>query len=264
VKLNSVIRLAAAFAAMAVLAGPAPLAAQAPSQVEPSDQWHYLIGLYGWFPKIEGTVTTRNFVQVPIDVTFSELWDHLKMNITGHFEVQRGRFGGGIDAFYVRLGADIDGPIPELIDAEVTMRQFIGEGFGFYQVVRGSGENPWSVDVLGGIRYWNTNLRVDTDIADTSGRTADWVDGFGGVRVQIPLGGCFFLLGRGDAGAGGADLDWSASGDLAFRASEHFVSGAGYRTLNVDYDKPGPLGILERSVWDVGYEGPRVWIAYRW
>lgn len=258
------IRLVASLALAAVLLAAAPgrLAAQAPSQVD--DKTHYLIGLYGWFPKIDGTVTTREFVQVPIDVTFSELWDHLKMNITGHFEVQKGRFGGGLDAFYVRLGADIQGPIPELIDAEVTMRQFIGEAFGFYQVARGTGDNPWSVDALGGIRYWNTNLRVDTDLGDTNGRTADWVDGFGGVRVQIPLGGCFFLMGRGDVGAGGADLDWSASGDLAFRLSENFVSGAGYRTLNVDYDKAGPLGILERSVWDVGYEGPRIWIAYRW
>ena len=260
---KSLIRLAASFAVLALVAAAPPrLAAQAPTQVD--DQMHYIVGLYGWFPKIEGTVTARNFVQIPIDVTFDELWDHLKMNITGHFEAQKGRFGGGIDAFYVRLGADIQGPIPELINAEATLRQFIGEGFGYYQVVRGTGENPWSLEVLGGVRYWNTNLRIDTDLGDTNGRTAAWADGFGGLRVQIPLGGCFFLLGRGDAGAGGAKLDWSASGDLAFNLSQNFVTGAGYRTLSVDYDKTGPLGILERSVWDVTYQGPRMWMAYRW
>jgi hypothetical protein len=67
-----------------------------------------------------------------------------------------------------------------------------------------------------------------------------------------------------DVGAGGADLDWSASGDLAFCWGNGWVSGAGYRTLNVDYDKTGPLGILERTVWDISYNGPRMWIVYTW
>jgi hypothetical protein len=240
-------------------------AAQTPTPEDPSpDRWHFTAGLYGWFPAIKGTVTVRDFIEVPVDVSFSELWDHLKMNLTGHFEVQKGRFGGGIDAFYVRLGADIDGPIPELIDAEITLRQFIGEAFGYYRLFQGSGENPWALQLLGGIRYWDTNVRVDTDLGDTEGRSADWVDGFGGLRVEIPLGSKLVVLGRGDVGAGGADLDWSASGDLAFRLGKGWISGAGYRTLNVDYDKTGPLGILERSVWDVGYSGPRIWIVYTW
>jgi hypothetical protein len=81
---------------------------------------------------------------------------------------------------------------------------------------------------------------------------------------KIPLGSRLILLGRGDVGAGGADLDWSASGDLAFRLGKGWVSGAGYRSLNVDYDKTGPLGILERTVWDIGYNGPRMWIVYTW
>jgi hypothetical protein len=90
------------------------------------------------------------------------------------------------------------------------------------------------------------------------------VDGFGGLRVQVPLGSRLILMGRGDVGAGGADLDWSASGDLAFRLGKGWISGAGYRSLNVDYDKTGPLGILERTVWDIGYNGPRMWIVYTW
>jgi hypothetical protein len=240
------------------------LAAQTPTPVDPTERWHFVAGVYGWFPSIEGSVTTRDFIRVPIDVSFSELWDHLKMNLTVHAEAQKGRFGFGIDGFYVRLGADIERPIPELIDAELTLRQFIGEAFGYYKLAHGSGENPWALDLLGGVRYWNTNVRVDTDLGDTAGRTADWVDGFGGLRVQIPLGSCFVLLGRGDVGAGGADLDWSASGDVAFRLAKNWITGAGYRTLNVDYDKTGPLGILERTVWDVSYEGPRVWVVYAW
>ena len=75
-----------------------------------TDEWLFIAGLYGFFPAMEGTVTARDFIQVPVDVTFSELLDHLKMNLTGHFEAQHGRFGGGLDFFYVRLGAASKAP----------------------------------------------------------------------------------------------------------------------------------------------------------
>ena len=256
-------RVVIAALALSVALASGRLAGQTPTPPA-DDAWRFTAGLYGFFPALEGTVTTRDFVQIPIDVTFSELWDHLKMNLTGHFEVQKGRFGGGLDAFYVRLGADVLRPLPEEVEAQIVMRQFIGEAFGFYKLLGGTGDNPWTLEVLGGIRYWDTNVRVETDIGDTDGKSADWVDGFGGLRLQIPLGSKFVLLGRGDVGAGGADLDWSASGDLAFRLSTHFISGAGYRTLNVDYDKTGRFGLLERTVWDISYNGPRMWIVYTW
>ena len=140
----------AALAAFLTLAAGSLPAQTPPPSPEGDGRWHFVAGLYGFFPAIDGTATTRDFIQVPIDVTFSELWDHLKMNLTGHLEAQHGRLGFGIDAFYVRLGADIDGPIGELIDAEVTMRQFIGEAFGYYQLFRGEGEHPWSLEALGG------------------------------------------------------------------------------------------------------------------
>ncbi len=227
-----------------------------------ADRWRFLVGIYGYFPAIEGTETARDFIQDPLDMNVSELFDHMKMNLTGHFEAQHGRFGGGLDFFYVRLGADIEGPIPEFVNARLNLRQWIGEAFGLYKLVQGRGENPWSLDLLGGIRYWNTNARVETDLDDTEGRTIDWVDGFGGLRVQIPLGSRLVVLGRGDVGAGGADLDWSASGDLAFRLGKGWITGAGYRTLNVDYERTAPLPNLERTVWEIASNGPRMWIIY--
>ena len=43
-----------------------------------------------------------------------------------------------------------------------------------------------------------------------------------------------------------------------------WIIGAGYRTLDVDYSKTGQFGILERSVWDLSYSGPRIWVVYTW
>jgi hypothetical protein len=229
-------------------------------------RWHFLAGLYGWFPAIEGTVSTRNFSDVPVDVSFEELWDHLKFDITGHFEARRDRFGLGVDFMYVHLAVPVEGPIGEFVNASVNMRQIIGEGFLFYRVVHGPAGFPWTLDLTGAARVWNVNTRIESDVTDRDGKTTTFVDGVGGLRVRIPLGSRFALLGQGDVGAGEAKLDWSASGDIAFFAG-CWVLGGGYRSLNIEYDKGPDFSMQEpptRRLVDLGYNGPRVWIAYTW
>ena len=66
------------------------------------------------------------------------------------------------------------------------------------------------------------------------------------------------------AAAASLVADWSASGDVAFRIAKGWIIGAGYRTLDVDYCKTGQFGILQRTVWDLSYSGPRMWIVYTW
>lgn len=260
-KRHSTSMLKTTLAAAAMIVTALAATAQTPDARAMDGRWHFLAGLYGWFPAIEGTVSAREVAEIPIDVPFSELWDHLKMNLTFHGEARKGCLGFGVDLFYVRLAAPILGEVPEFFDADVNLRQFIGEGFAFYRVAHGGDAWPWSLDVLAGARFWDVNTRIESDIADGDGRTIDWVDGFGGLRVELPLAKRLSLIGRGDVGAGGAELDWSASGDLAFALGKGWVSGAGYRALNVEYEKDGATP-FDRAVVDLQYAGPRVWIVY--
>ncbi len=261
-KSDRVSRLASVVAALALVTASAT-AQTPPADATSGEPWHFVVGLYGWFPGIEGTLTVRDRPPLEADVPFYELWDNLKFNATGHFEARHGRFGMGIDAFYVHEGVAVEGQIPELLDASVNLRQFIGEGFGFYRVAQGRGPITWTVDLLGGVRYWDTNLRLQTSVTDGTGKTVNWVDGFGGLRVELPITPRLSLIGRGDVGAGGAKLDWSASGDLAFCLGKGWVSGVGYKRLDVDYDKSGATP-LERRKYDLIYRGPRAWIAITW
>lgn len=250
-----------ALAALALILAATRAQAQNHPTTAMDGQWHFLAALYGFFPAIEGSISTGNFREVPIDVSFSELWDHLKFNITGHFEARRDRFGLGLDFFYVHLGAPVVGPIGDFLNASVNLRQIIGEGFLFYRVAHGSSAFPWTLDVTGAARVWSTNARLQSDVTDRDGRTLTWADGVGGLRVQIPLGSRLALLGAGDVGAGGAKLDWSASGDLAF-AKGCWLLGAGYRSLNVEFDKNRETA--DRRLVNLAYNGPRAWVAYTW
>jgi hypothetical protein len=260
-KSKRVSRLASAVAALALVTASAP--AQTPAASATDEHWHFIVGLYAWLPAIEGTLTVRDRPPLHVDLPFWETYSNLKFNITGHFEARRERVGLGLDMFYVHLGVPLHGEIPQLLDASVNLRQYIGEGFGFYRVAQGRGPIPWTVDFLGGVRYWDTNTRLQTSVTDGSGKTVNWVDGFGGLRFELPITSGLSVLGRGDVGAGGAKLDWSASGDLAFCLGKGWVMGAGYKTLNVDYDKQGATP-LERRKYDLVYKGPRAWIAITW
>ncbi len=256
----SLVRSGMAFAAFILAATCAT--AQSP-EATADGQWHFVAGIYGWLPSISGSVGIRSFPEVPIAVPFSALWDHLKMTASGHFEGGKDRAGFALDILYVRLATPVSGQIPGLLNAEINLRETIAEGFGYYRLFQASGAYPLKLELLGGVRFWDINTRLESDITNGTGKTIDWADGFGGMRVELPLGSKLILIGRGDVGAGGAKLDWSASGDLAYRLGKGWITGAGYRTLNVDFDKAAAAG-GERRLVDISMNGPRFWISYTW
>ena len=48
---------------------------------------------------------------------------------------------------------------------------------------------------------------------------------------------------------------------LAFLASRHWTLGAGWRHMDIDYDKGSGS---DRRLFDMVYDGPRAWFAYSW
>ena len=66
-------------------------------------------------------------------------------------------------------------------------------------------------------------------------RSANWVDGLGGARFIVPFSEKASIMISGDAGAGGANLDYQVLGLLNFKFTEHLGIGLGWRYLYVDY-----------------------------
>jgi hypothetical protein len=95
-------------------------------------------------PEPVGTVTVRNFPEVPVEVPFSKIWDNLKFALTGHFEAAKDRFGFGINFLYIKEGSQISGQIPELLGASVALREVIADGFGIYRIARAPAKTPGS------------------------------------------------------------------------------------------------------------------------
>jgi hypothetical protein len=87
------------------------------------------------------------------------------------------------------------------------------------------------------------------------------VDALAGVKGRAPLGSRLAILGRADIAGFGSNITWNLEGDLAFLASPHWTTGAGWRYVDIDYDDGEGT---ERRRLALAYSGPRVWFAYSW
>jgi opacity protein-like surface antigen len=68
-----------------------------------------------------------------------------------------------------------------------------------------------------------------------------WTDPYIGLRLQQPLAERWTLLAYGDIGGFGvgSDFTWQALLGVGYEFSKAIVGRAGYRMLDVDYDKDG-------------------------
>jgi hypothetical protein len=228
-------------------------------------QWHFNLAPYMWMPGVKGDVAVANLPSVAVDASFSDILDNFDIGLLGRFDARKDRFGLGVDFVWMNLG--LPAAQTQVADFTVDLRQFVAEGIGFYRVASGGrADNPAHLDVLAGVRYTTTRTRLKAESAGGGGGSGDfqdldWVDALAGFKGRAPLGSKLVVLGRIDIAGFGSDLTWNLEGDLAFLASEHWAFGAGWRYMDIDYDKGEGI---ERKQLQLAYSGPRVWFAYSW
>jgi hypothetical protein len=253
-----------AVVALAVLL-PAPSSAQTKAATAMDDSWHFSVAPYFWFSGLNGTVSVKGVVEVPVDESFSDIMKNFDLGFLGHFEGRKKTVGFATDIMWLNLGAKVptDRPILGALNPEADARTLITEGLVFYRAE--STDRGAYFDLLGGLRYIGTSAQLKgqangLDLASTK-KTLDWVDGLVGFRFRVPLGTRAGLAGRTDVGAIGSKITWNLLGSVDFSLGEHWATAAGYRYLNVDYDKGEGS---DRHLWDVTYKGPYAWVGYSW
>jgi opacity protein-like surface antigen len=223
----------------------------------PSDKgWRFGLTPYIWLAGIEGDVGVGPLTS-HVDLSPSDVLDHLQFAASLYGEARRQWFVGGIDAFYASVG----GAKAVVFRGDtgtfnLTNRQTIVTPMVGYSV----GNTMWTLDLLAGARYWRTRDRLSVDRPNGQSRdfttTTDWWDALSGLRLtgsivqRVP-----FTVG-GDVGGGGAKSDWQLHGDVGYKLSSVWTLGASYRYLSVDYSK-SPLTL------DIAFKGFVVAGTYR-
>jgi len=259
-----------AASAVLALATVSPVWAQA--QARPATamdgQWHFVVAPYFWFTGMKGDISVKGIADIPIEKSFSDVMSDFHFGFLGHFEGRKDRFGFATDIMYINLHVPVAAGVPVLgqLGLDTTVKSTTVEGLAFYRAANGGPkDNPASLDVLVGARYYGTSAQLNATLPAGAGvasgeQTFAWVDGLIGLRFRAPLGSWAAFVGRGDVAGFGSKVTWNLEGDLAARLSEHWAVGAGWRHLSIDFDKPG----TDRKLFDLAYDGPRAWFSYAW
>ncbi len=211
------------------------------------DGWRGQIAIYGWFPGIHGTVGVLGH-DAGIHVPFSDVFHALKGIIPVAVELDKRRLVIPVDFFWVKLGDDRGLPFNEFGQNSVNIHlteSILTPKIG-YRLINA---DHFKFDALAGIRYWyvGQNLTVEP-VGIGRSRSANWVDGLGGIRAILPLNQKASITVAGDAGAGGSNLDYQALGLFNYNLTPKWGASVGWRYLYVNYRPTDHLFIFNTAM----------------
>jgi hypothetical protein len=217
------------------------------STANADEGWHLGVTPYLWFPGIHGTVGALGHY-ASVHSSAADVLSNFNFGLMGYFDIRHDRIVMPFDIFWVRLKDDKAVPFDPAVSAEAKVTQtFLTQKLGF-RVVDGE---KLKVDALAGIRYWhlgtNVSLTPSTFGRELSG-SANWVDGVAGAKIQFPLSPKAVVTIAGDAGTGGAKLDYQVAGVLGYKVKKAMLQ-LGWRYMDVDY------GIGKTAFLDVAESG---------
>ncbi len=230
------------------------------SVVAGEDQWQYEFTPYLFMAGMDGVQGVHGYT-TDLDVSFSDIVDHLDMGFMGHFTAQKGPWTFGLEGVYMDLGAGqsntVTGPrgiVSRDGELELSVAMYVFQGTAGYSLLSG----PTRLNAIGGLRY--TRLEADMQVTldftpplfggeRSAGGDESWLDAVVGMHLRQALSKNVDFALYADIGGGGSDLTYQVIAGFNWAFSEGFTAKAGYRNLYWDYED-------EDTVCDVTASGP--------
>jgi hypothetical protein len=190
--------------------------------------WHLEITPYLWFASAHGTAGYLGR-DASFHASFGDIFSKLNIGLMGAAEARKGRFLFPSDFMWIKLSDDTALPENELgvSSIKVKMTQSILTPKAGFRIV-----DQEKLKIAGtiGIRYWHLgeNLGFQPSGLNNS-QSANWVDVVAGAKLQIPLSPKAGITILGDAGAGGATVDYQVAGLLGYKIKPKIILLLGYR-----------------------------------
>ncbi|AWC22112.1 hypothetical protein CO731_01568 [Aminobacter sp. MSH1] len=234
---------------------------------------------YMWAAGLDGSISPfQRGPTMHVEKSFSDVMDDLNfggfVNVWGRYD----RFVFSGDLMYVDTSdGHGTGPLPAMqipglgvaippgasVDAKVDSKQFMATLQGGYRVI----DTPqFTLDALGGIRFWHISNDVTVTASHaligsrsaSHGESFGWVDPVVGLRAFLPVTDKLSLQAQADIGGFGAgsEFTWSVLGTANYIVTDRFSVSAGYKVLDVDYERGG-------HVYDTRLSGPVLGTTWR-
>jgi hypothetical protein len=228
------------------------------SSIDDDPHWHFTSLSYLWFPGIHGTVGAKGYSS-HVDVSPADVLKHFNIGLMGSFEPQYKRWSFPIDFVWAKL-SDTKNAIqfPDY-SAKATVKEGIFTEKVNYLVLNGK---MVKVRATAGAREWYSSqtlkLTPPTPPTFSVGSSLGWADVVGGANFLIPLSPKMSVMIAGDAGAGGANLDYQVAGIANYQIKPKWGIGIGYRYLDVNYRNNN------QNILDVHQSGIALTLLYKY
>jgi hypothetical protein len=223
---------------------------------ETSDsKWHLYGTAYLWFPGIHGAVGVRGF-DTGVHISAVDLASNLRFGIMGVVTPTYNRWSLPVDYFFVRLRDDKAVPFNPNYQVQAKMTASIVTPKVNYLLLK----NPkLKIYATAGPRIWHEGTTLDlvpTIAGQNLYHAANWADFVAGGRFDVPLGPKGSIVVLGDAGGGGATLDYQLAGFVNYQVKPKLALQLGWRDLTVHYGNNGNLfnGTMQGIVFGLTYK----------
>jgi hypothetical protein len=215
--------------------GTAP-AAQKASPAADDDNWHIGITPYLWFAGVHGNVGAHGYT-ASVHASAGDVLSKFNIGLMGAVEARKKRFVVPVDYMWIKLSDDKAFPGigdfgADSIKAKMTSSILTPKvGYRFVNSIK------LQADALVGIRYWHLGTNLSLQPADfvAVSQSANWVDVVAGAKFVMPLSPKALVTVFGDAGGGGASVDYQVGALLGYRVKPTVILQAGWRYLDVNY-----------------------------
>jgi len=222
------------------------------------DEWNFRVSPYLWGSAMEGDIRTLPpLPPTDVDMSFSDIWDHLDMALMGFAEARKGRFGVFADLVYMDLSTrgKTSGPLFSGANIDFTLGHLsLG---GSYELTQ---SDDYELNVLAGAYFWDIDnkLKLKTGLLPGQSVSDDeqWNDAFLGLKGKADINDDWYVNGWGMAAvAGDSDSAWDVYGGVGYRYSDSMSIVGGYRHMGLDYHN-GPFS------YDVEFSGPAIGLTF--
>jgi opacity protein-like surface antigen len=214
----------------------------APEVVDSSWQWY--VAPYVWVPQVEGVLKVEN-IETGISTDFFSPANSVGMSF--NFQGYRLNWGLLLDLTYLDYTVD---------NTSQSVSSYKGQSFTteFALIRLLGGESVHWRGLLGG-RWTYLDRSVNTTDGGVNESRGGWIDPFIGVGLTMPLAERHHIRARGDIGGFGigSKLAWQLMAYYQYWISRKVTILAGYRYLDIDYDKGEGR---DQLIYDIRTHGP--------
>lgn len=206
------------------------------AEASDSNAWRVQITPYVWMPSLKGTMKSPNLQDSKVSQSFSDSWDDLNAAAFLNGTARKGHYVIQADASYASISETTSLPYGLKGDLSVKQTSLTLTG-GYNWTITPKN----SLDLMFGFRWWQLKGSMTVQPLGSARLNQSFADPVIAARWRYEFNDRWSTLLYADYGkfSGGSESTYQGLAVLNYQIKQNIFVSAGYRVLDVDYQKHG-------------------------